>query len=173
MLEKGIGIDNVNTGASMGVNEKGKWIPKWKIEKINSNGDLFETDEFDGNSLLIEGISEFMKVALGIAGSIAFSNANARIGVGNGTTAVVNSQTSLQGASKAFAAMDATYPQVSNNTMTFRSTFGAGTGAFRWEEFTIVNGADDTAKNLNRKVEFHGEKASADTWVISCSITIS
>lgn len=171
MFEIGKGVDSITLGAANNVRETGNWKPHWKIEKYNHLGERYAIEEFDGNSLLIEGISEFMKVACGIGGT-AFSNANARIGVGNGTTAVINTQTGLQGSSKAFAPMDATYPQVVNNTMTFRSTFGAGTAAFRWEEFTIVNGADDNAKNLNRKVEFHGEKASADTWVISCSITI-
>jgi len=173
MIERAKSCDNVMLGATNKVKDTGNWKPHWKIEKYNHSNELYAIDEFDGNCLLIEGISEFMKVACGIAGSTAFNTANAHIGVGNGTAPAVNTQTGLQGANKAYAIMDATYPQVSNNTVTFRATFGAGTAAFRWEEFTVANGNSDSAKNLSRKVEFHGEKASADTWVISCAITIT
>jgi len=174
MLDHGKGKDSLAINAGFGLMDFAKWKPKWTIEKYNKNMELYDVEEIDGNLLLTEGIEEFMKVACGIAGATAFNNANARIGVGDGTTAAVASQTGLLGSNKTYVAMDATYPQVSANVMTFRSTFGAGVGAHDWREFTIANGSSDSAKNLNRKVEsVVRTKPSPDTWIIQLEITIS
>ena len=168
MLEKGFGIDKVEVNAGTGVHDHAKWKPKWKIEKYNSKGELYAVEEFDGNLLLFDGISEFMKAACGVGGT-AFSEANARIGVGDGTTPADSNQNGLQGENKAYAQMDAGYPKVSGNTVTFRATFGPEQAAFAWQEFVV----DNSVNALNRKVENHGVKASQDTWAIVCSITIA
>ena len=77
MLEKGFGIAKVEVNAGTGVHDHAKWKPKWKIEKYNSKGELYAVEEFDGNLLLFDGISEFMKAACGVGGT-AFSGANAK-----------------------------------------------------------------------------------------------
>jgi hypothetical protein len=176
MKDVGIGIDSVAVSAGIGIQDCGRWLPKWSIEKYNEHGELYAVDEFDSNSLLIEGIEEFMKLGCGIGGT-AFSSANAAIGVGDGTAATTAGMTGLQGANKAYAIVDPTYPQVSGNTMTFQATFGAGVAAFQWNEFSIANGLNEaTAKNINRKADpagSHGTKGSLDTWIARCSVTIS
>jgi len=172
MFEKAKGIDNVAINTGVGVCEKISWKPKWKIEKFNKHGELYATEEFDGNLLLNEGINELLKLLIG-GSATAYSSANAYIGVGDGTTAANATQTGLVGTNKAYAPMDATYPQVNNQTVTFMATFGAGQAAFAWKEFTVCNSNSDSGKNLNRKVEDHGTKSTLDTWRISCSITIS
>lgn len=174
MRDHGIGKDSIAVGAAVGIKEYANWKPKWTIEKYDGNMNLYEVEEIDGNLLLIEGISEFMKVACGLGGAIPFSNANAYIGVGDGTTAADASQTGLLGTSKTYAPMDATFPQVTNNTMTFRATFGPTAGNHNWREFTVANGNSDSAKNLNRKVEAAlRSKVDPDTWVVQLSVTIS
>jgi hypothetical protein len=173
MYEKGFGIDKVAVGANIGVVEHAKWQPKWRIEKYDKNMKLYAVEEFDGNLLLNEGITELLKLLIGTTAT-PYNNANARIGVGDSTIAAAATQTGLQAATnKTWKGMDSTYPQVSNQTVVFRATFGAGDANYAWKEFTIVNAANDTGKNLNRKVEDHGVKASGDTWVIQVSITIS
>jgi len=176
MLEKGKGTDNISIGANIGVVECAKWIPKWRIEKYHGDAkpeNLYAVEEFDGNLLLNEGITEMLNLLIG-GTATPFNNANARIGVGDSSTAAAATQTGLQAATnKAWRPMDATYPQVSGQTVTFRATFGSGVAAFAWNEFTVVNSADDTGKNLCRKVEAHGSKASTDTWVVQVQITIS
>lgn len=176
MLEKGSGTDNVLVGAGIGVVEYAKWKPRWRIEKYHGEAkseNLYAIEEFDGNMLLNEGITELLNLLIG-GTATAFNNANTRIGVGDSSTAAAATQTGLQASTnKAYSPMDATYPQVSGQTVTFRATFGSGVAAFAWNEFTIVNSADDTGKNLCRKVEAHGSKASADTWVVQVQITIS
>lgn len=176
MLEKGFGIDNVAVGAGIGIAEHAKWQPHWRIEKyhgVEAPKNLYAVEEFDSNILLNEGITLLLTLLIGGAGT-AYNNANARIGVGDSTTAAAATQTGLQAAvNKAWKSMDATYPQVTGQTATFRASFGASEANFAWQEYTLVNAADDTGTNLNRKVENHGTKANGDTWVIQVSITIT
>jgi hypothetical protein len=69
--------------------------------------------------------------------------------------------------------MDATYPQRSNQTAEWRATFGSSDANYAWEEYTVVNAASDTGKNLNRKTASKGTKASGESWVLSLQITFS
>lgn len=172
MLDKGFGIDRVAVGAGIGVNETAKWRPKWKIEKYDGDMNLYAVEEFEGNLLLNEGITELLKLLIGTTAT-AFNNTNAYIGVGNGTTAAAAGQTGLVGTNKAYKPMDATFPQVSGQTVTFRATFGPDDGNYDWREFTVANGNSDSAKNLNRAVENHGSKAQGDTWIVQLEVTIS
>jgi len=175
MNDNGTGLDNVKVGAGIGMLDIARWQPKWRIEKYHGDvnpENLYAVEEFDGNLLLNEGITEMLTLVIGGAAT-AFNNANARIGVGDSSTAATSSQTGLQAASnKTYKAMDATYPQVSGQTVTFRSTFGSADANYAWNEYTVTNGADDTAKNLNRKVENHGTK-NGDSWVIQLTVTLS
>jgi len=173
--EQAKAIDGMRVGAAASVRECAKWQPHWKIEKYHGEArpeNLYAIEEFEGNLLLNEGITELLTLLIG-GSATAFNNANARIGVGDSTTAADATQTDLQAATnKTYKAMDATYPQVSNQTVTFRATFGADDANYDWQEFVVDNGAV-AGKTLNRKVESHGTKASGDTWVIEVSIIIS
>lgn len=172
-LEDAFGIDEVEATAVLGVTELAKWQPKWKIEKYDKDMNLYETENIDGNLLLNEGITSLLTLLIG-GSETAFNNGNANIGVGDGTTAATATQTGLVGTNKTYRPMDATYPQVSGQTVTFRSTFGPTFGNHKWREFTVANGSSDTAKNLNRLVEAPlRAKVAPDTWVVSLQITIS
>lgn len=173
MQDKGIGIDSVALTAGMGLLEHAKWQPKWTIEKYDNNMKLYETEEIQGNLLLNEGITSLLTLLIG-GSETSFNNANAHIGVGDGTTAANASQTGLIGVNKTYKPMDSTYPKVEGQTVVFRSTFGPDDGNHAWREFTVANGLSDSAKNLNRKVESAlRTKANPDTWVIQLQVTIS
>ena len=133
-----------------------------------------ETSIIEDNCLLNEGIQYLLDVVAGIVGSpTLWSAANARVGVGDSSTAAAPAQTDLQALSnKAYAAMDATYPSRSGQTVTWRGTFGDGEGQFDWNEFTVDNGAV-SGKTLNRKVESKGTKGAGESWSLSVSITLS
>ncbi|OPX46390.1 hypothetical protein CLHUN_02060 [Ruminiclostridium hungatei] len=96
-------------------------------------------------------------------------------GVAVRIAAAVSTQTGLQATiNKTYAPMDATFPQVSGNTMTFRSTFGPTAGNHEWREFTVANSNSDSGKNLNRKVETAARvKVEPDTWVVQLLVAIS
>jgi len=153
-----------------------KWQPRWKIEKFLNDEDVlnnkpYEIDEWDGNVLLNEGITAMLTLIIGGA-ETSFANANAELGVGNSSTAANSTQTDLLGGSTEWNAMDASYPQVSGQIVTFRSTFGSTEANFAWEEFSVRNGSVAN-KNLNRKVTSKGTKASGETWILTLTIELS
>lgn len=173
MQDKGKGIDAVALTAGLGITEHAKWQPKWIIEKYDGNMNLYDVEKIEGNLLLNEGITSLLTLLIG-GSETPFNNANAYIGVGDGTTDASATQTGLIGTNKTYKPMDATYPKVEGQTVIFRSTFGPNDGNHAWREFTVANGLSDSAKNLNRKVESAlRTKASPDTWVIQLKVTIS
>lgn len=152
--------------------------PVWTIKKYENDEAYkdnrpFEEKIIEGNLLLNEGITRLLNLLIG-GGGTTFANANAYIGVGDSSTAASASQTGLQAATnKLYKAMEATYPQISSQTVTFRSVFGSSDANFAWEEFTVANGNSDASENLNRKVSSQGTKSSGQTWTLDLTITFS
>lgn len=99
-----------------------------------------------------------------------FSAANARLGVGNGTTTFAVGQTDLQGASKFRKGMDTGYPAITPPKLTFKSTFAQNEANFPWNEWGIFNAASGGVM-LNRVVESNGTKQSNQTWVLEVEVT--
>ena len=129
--------------------------------------------EIEGNLLLNEGIQLLLDLLIGDGGT-AYNNANSYLGVGDSSTAESASQTALQASTnKTYKAMQATYPQRSSQTVTWRAVFASGDANYAWAEFTIVNASSDTGTNLNRKVSSQGTKASGQTWTLDVTVTIS
>lgn len=103
----------------------------------------------------------------------AFNNANSYIGVGDSSTAFAAGQTDLQAASnKLRKAMEATYPQVATNVLTFRSVFATGDANWAWNEWGVFN-ASSAGTMMNRKVESLGTKTSAQSWQFTVTITLA
>ena len=134
---------------------------------------LLKTKVVKGNIFLNEGINFIWNCVVNGSCSPPFDNANACIGVGDGTTAEDPTQTGLQGANKYYKGMDTGYPTISGTKVTFRATFGGNEANFHWYEWTVANGCSDTATNLNRKVEDLGVKSSGQTWVLEVELSIS
>jgi len=177
------------------ISENVSWRSVWTISKFSDPGgcvaqltrdgvpveqvkkmfpDLYRGVEvIEGNLALNEGLQEVIDLACGLGTPTAFSNANARIGVGDGITSEVATQTGLVGTNKLYKAMDSGYPQRSGQTVTFQATFGSSEANYNWREYSVANGSSDTAKNLNRKVVDKGTKVNGETWVIQVSITFS
>lgn len=102
-----------------------------------------------------------------------YANANAYLGSGDSNTAFSAAQTDLQAASnKLRVAMDATYPTRSTNVITFRSTFSTSQANWAWEEWATFN-ASSSGTMMQRKVESLGTKTSAQSWQLTCDITIT
>lgn len=101
------------------------------------------------------------------------NNANAYLGVGDSTTAFSAAHTDLQAATnKLRKAMDATYPQRSSNVLTFRSTFGTSDANYAWQEWAVFN-ASSSGTMFSRKVESLGTKTSAQTWILTATVTVA
>lgn len=85
---------------------------------------------------------------LGIGGGgTAYSNANARIGVGDDDTGPNPAQTGLIGGTTAYDAMDATFPvsPVLLRTLEFQATFAAAAFGGTIKEVVVDNGGGGTA----------------------------
>lgn len=153
---------------------KTRWrITKYADTQAYAQGRPFAVAEIDGNLLLNEGITALLNLLLGNA-ETNFGSANAYIGVGDSATVESAAQTDLQAATnKAYQAMEAGYPIVSNQTVTWRAVFGSADANFAWNEFTVANASSGTGDNLNRKVSAQGTKASGQTWTVDLSVTFS
>lgn len=103
----------------------------------------------------------------------AFDNSNAYIGSGDDDAAFSASQTDLQASSnKLRKGMEAGYPQRSDNVLTFRSLFGTSEANWDWEEWGVFNAASSGVM-LSRKAESLGTKTSAQSWLLTATLTIS
>jgi hypothetical protein len=177
------------------VKEKIRWRSVWRIAKFKDENGVIEDmlrkgaavedvirkypeafigiEEFEGNIALNEGLGELIDIICGLGTPTKWDSTNARLGVGDSNTAESATQTGLQGTNKTFKAMDTGYPTRSNQTAEWRATFGSTDANYHWYEYTVVNAADDTGKNLNRKVADKGTKAYGETWTLSLQITFS
>lgn len=180
----------------MSAKDKIGWNANWHIDKFrDSTGDISKalqaglsttealdrfaadfiaTEEFPFNLALNEGLGELIDLICGLGSPTKWDYTNARLGVGDSNTAADATQTGLQASTnKAYKAMDASWPQRTNQTAEWRATFGASEANFAWEEYTVVNAADDTGKNLNRKTASKGTKEANETWTLSLQITFA
>lgn len=175
----------------MGVStaDRVSWKANWTIDKfkdedgkiadaLRAGGDVLDYapyahEEIENNLALNEGLQLLIDLIAGTGSGTAWNNASAYLGVGESSTAAGATQTALQGSTKTYIAMDATYPQRSSQTCTWRSTFGSADANINWYEYTVVNASTDAGVNLNRKVEDKGTKASGETWTLSLAITFS
>lgn len=183
-MEHSGGRDAAALLSSFDSSEHGLWLPRYRLEKRAGDpipGETleeflarvqpWEVREGEGNLLVNAGIALMLDKLIGAAGTV-FDNTNAYIGVGDSTTAAAAAQTDLQAATnKLRVGMDATYPNRSAQTMTWRSTFGSGQANYHWQEWAIFNAAA-AGTMLNRKVEDLGTKASG-SWTLAVSVTIS
>ena len=100
-----------------------------------------------------------------------YTNAVARIGVGDSTATFDAAHTDLQGTNKTRNAMESTYPQIATNELTFRSSYAVGEANHAWQEWGIFNAAT-VGTMLSRKVEDLGTK-SGGTWVLTVTLTLA
>jgi len=162
----------------MHVNDTMSIRRKWIIRRYADDGAFaadqpYDVSEIDGNLLLNEGIGEMLDLLIGAGSPTTFSNANARLGVGDSSTAESAAQTDLQAATnKTYKAMAASYPSRTAQTVTWRAVFGGTDANYAWAEFCVDNGST-ALKTLNRKVSAQGTKASGQTWTLDLQITIA
>jgi len=150
-----------------------------QIVKYASREDLeanrpFEISKFKDNCLLNEGINELFTIICS-SGGTKWDNANARLGVGDSSTSESPTQTGLQATSnKTWKEMMSGYPTYGTDQKAiWRAQFTETEANYTWTEFTLVNAADDSGKNLNRKVSSQGTKLPGQIWELSLQITLT
>lgn len=153
--------------------DQGKWHAVVTVHKYDAKGRLFEIRRQEGNLLLNEGINCIWNIICGNGSETVYSNANARLGVGDSATAAQATDTGLLGTST-WKAMDATYPTSgTSQKATFKATFGPADANYAWNEWSIDNGSTPN-KNLNRKAPAAlGTKNSPETWILTVDVTLA
>lgn len=138
-----------------------------------------DTITTEDNLLVNGGIQNLLDLLCGI-GSVTVYGTGSYIGVGTSTTAASASHTGLQAGTSArdYQAMESTFPDRTDQTMTWKSVWGSGDGNFAWEEWSIRSassgvGGESTGTALNRKVASLGTKASGSEWTLTVTITVS
>lgn len=103
-----------------------------------------------------------------------FTNAIAAIGVGDSSTGFAVGQTNLQAATnKLRVGMDASFPSIATNQLSFQSTFATGQANYTWAEWGVFNNTVDASGTmLSRKVEALGTKTSAQTWQVTVTLDV-
>lgn len=102
--------------------------------------------------------------------TVNFDNANAYIGVGNGTTEFDIEQTDLMGTETERSPMDIGYPIVTDSSIKFRAIFTNVQANFEWNEWGIFNAASGGVM-LARLVEYNSTKLDNQEWVMEGTLT--
>ncbi len=132
----------------------------------------YEIVEGDFNAMVDHGINGALSLLVG-GGEAAYNNTNARLGVGDSSTAWNTTHIDLQAATnKLRKAMKATYPQTGTKKQTFQSDFLTGEANWVWNEWGIFNTATADDGMLSRKVENLGTKASG-TWTLTVDFSLT
>lgn len=169
----GIGKDAVNILAKKGYDFRRitAKIGKPVLKEINITHAIKAWKPGWLNLMLNEGIDEIFDLTTETNAVDYYTNALARVGVGNSTTAVMASDTGLIGGSTAFEGMEGGFPNLATaQRVDFKGSFASGIAEFAWEEFTVDNGSSPNA-NLQRLVTPKGTKSSGETWTAEIQIT--
>lgn len=168
-----------------------RWRAHARVEKWHDDASRlaglppYEVVESPGNIVTVVGVTRIWNLMIGATSGAGndFRNGYARLGVGDGTTAVTSADTTLSATTnKYWKGCDSTFPSVSGATVTFQTTFATGEANFAWNEWAIDNGGGGTGATgtttsgvfLNHKVPSPsmGTKTSG-SWVLSVGLTLS
>lgn len=132
---------------------------------------IIEVHRSDINCLLNAGITLMWNLITGDS-ALHYAEASAEIGVGSDNTAAVATQDDLLDGSAVWVGMDANFPAISAQKITFAGTFGDGVAQFSWQECGVRQGGAATTL-INRVVTDKGTKAAGEVWVAKVEITIT
>ncbi len=169
----GIGNDAVYTLSKKGYNYRqiAAKIGKPIVTAIDITHAIKNYKPYWLNLMLIEGIDEIWDLVSETNAVDYYTNALARVGVGNSSTAAMDTDTALIGGSTAFEAQEGGFPNVATaSRIDFKGSFADGVAEFAWEEFTVDNGSSPNA-NLQRLVTPKGTKSTGEVWTAEIQIT--
>lgn len=147
---------------------------RYRVDKYRGDStdpaDRYESIELAPNLFLTAGIAELWKLVAGQTAT-AFNGSNARLCVGDSTTAAAAGQTDLVGTNKYRQVVDSA-PTVSNNQITFVATFGTSVANYAWNEVGVASAASGGTM-LSRTVSSLGTKTSSATWTLTWTLSIA
>lgn len=142
----------------------------FRLDVLDHETGLTEVIEFDN---LVTNVGGALALSLLIGGAgQAFNNANAYIGIGDSATAAAVGQTDLQASTnKLRKAMDATFPSISGQVATFKSTFGTGDANYQWNEIGLFNASSSGSMFSRQVISSPFTKTSALSVLVTYSLT--
>lgn len=147
-------------------------ILKWEEDAYLRGDDPHEEFVHEGNIVTTSGAAAMWSLLMGDGLITNFSNSNARVGVGDSSTAAAAAQTDLQASTnKLRKACLAGSPGRTNNAITFMTTFTAAEANFDWNEMGVFN-AQSGGTMLNRGTFTGGTKPSNQVWAAIMTITL-
>ena len=170
---KGFGQEAVHKLSQMGYDYRRicQKIGKPLLKEINISHTVRGMVDGHLNLMLNEGIDIIWDLITELNAVDYYTNALARIGVGNSSTAASSTDTALIGGSTSLVAMEATFPlSTTAQRIDFKSSFADGIAEFAWEEFTVDNGLTPN-DNLQRLVTPKGTKSTGEVWTAEIQIT--
>lgn len=186
MRERGTGRDLAGIRSGARLADNGLWSVRWavrKYDRVKAPAALYDVVEFEGNLLTYGGISCLWQCLVGNGTATSaqtltfFNSSQARIGVGDSSTAAAATQTDLQASSNKLRQLVDSVDHTDGTTsgaaaIELVATFGSADANFAWEEFATFNGSSG-GRMLNRKVQALGTKASPAVWEITETISLS
>lgn len=168
-------IDSPKDPAMVAAKAAGLQVLEGRYSVYKYHGDvapenLYEIVETAPNLFLTNGINQVLLLAVGQAAT-AYSGSNARLAVGDGTTAATAADTDLVGTNK-FRQLVSGAPSVTTNQVLFSATFGTSVANFDWREVGVVNAAA-AGQMWSRTVINLGTKVSSASWVLNWTLAIN
>ncbi len=117
-----------------------------------------------------KGIIAAMSLLIGDGTAVAFNATNARIGVGDSSTAFAVSQTDLQASTNKLRKIVDGAPVRTSNSVDFTSTFQLAEANFAWNEIALFNSASGDYMATRRILTGFGTKTSTEVWTITLTV---
>lgn len=150
-------------------------VGRYSVEKYDRHvapENLYEVVETPPNLFLTAGVTKLWQLAAG-ASAVHLDATNARLAVGDSSTAAAAGQADLVGTNKLRKVVSGA-PVISGNQITFSAQFGTGDANFAWLEVGVGNGAADQL--ISRSAILSpglGTKVNTAVWVLNWTLSIS
>jgi hypothetical protein len=103
----------------------------------------------------------------------AFNSSNARVGVGDSSTAFSAAQTDLQAATNKLRKIVDSAPVRTANSVDFTSTFQLAEGNFAWNEIALFNSSSGDYMATRRTLTGFGTKTSSEVWTVTITVVFT
>ena len=100
----------------------------------------------------------------------AYNASNARVGVGDSSTAYSAAQTDLQAATNKLRKLVDSAPSITSNAADFTATFALAEANFAWNEIALFNSSSGDYMATRRTISL-GTKPSSEAWTITLQVT--
>ena len=140
----------------------------------------FDKSEYFGNVITTAGYTRLSNLLTNQSATQALDATHTRIGVGDGTTAVANTDTdfsALSGATHRLFNVVTGAGTVGSLTLAFVASFATGDANFHWQEFGIdvgntAQGTTVASLLFNHALSDQGTKPGTQVWTATATITM-